>query len=93
MAFDRTDLALDTPAQNSNLPRKWSYTTADATAVVDSAGYFNNASDLLKVGDVITAKTSTGGTTAYGEYYVSANDGTTVDVNDAVSIVTSTDTD
>lgn len=93
MAFDRTKLGLTHASLNSNHARQWAYYTADATATVDSAGYFNSAADLLNVGDEIYAITSVGGTTAYGNYYVSANDGTTVDVNDAVSRVTSTDTD
>jgi hypothetical protein len=31
----------------------WSYTSADAIAAVNSAGYFNSASQLLAIGDVI----------------------------------------
>lgn len=93
MAFDRTNLALESATQNSNLPRQWSYTTTDTAATVDSAGYFNGAADLLNKGDVIRANVDTDGTPGYGEFYVSDNDGTTVDVNDIVSRVTSTDTD
>lgn len=93
MAFDRTNLALKDSIQNSGLPRDWCYTSIDAATVIDSAGYFNNAKDLLNVGDVIRANVDTDGTPGFGEFYVSANDGTTVDVNDMVSIVTTTDTD
>lgn len=31
----------------------WSYTSADAIAAVNSAGYFNSASQLLAIGDVV----------------------------------------
>lgn len=93
MAFDRTNLALESATQNSGLPRQWAYTTTDTAAVVDSAGYFNDADDLLNVGDIIRANVDTDGTPGYGEFYVSANSGGTVDVNDIVSRVTSTDTD
>lgn len=93
MAFDRKNLALDSPGQNSGLPREWTYTTTDTAAVVDSAGYFNDAKDLLNVGDLINANVDTDGTPGYGSFYVSANDGTTVDVNDLVTRVSSTDTD
>ena len=31
----------------------WSYTSADAIAAVNSAGYFNAASQLLAIGDVL----------------------------------------
>jgi len=70
----------------------WGYSTTDATAVVDSAGYFNGVAGDVQVGDIIMANTSTGGTLAAGFYLVSANDGTTVDVNDAL-VVNATDTD
>lgn len=93
MAFDRTNFALESATMNSGLPRQWSYTTVDTAAAVDSAGYFNDAADLVNVGDIIRANVDTDGTPGYGEFYVSANNGTTVDVNDIVSRVTSTDTD
>lgn len=93
MAFDRTNFGLKDPTQNSNLPRDWVYTTVDLATTVDGAGYFNDAKDLVNVGDVIRANIDTDGTPAYGEFYVSANDGTTVDVNNVVSIVTTTDSD
>jgi hypothetical protein len=70
----------------------WGYSTADATAAVDSAGYFNGVAGDVQVGDMILANTSTGGTLAAGFYLVSANSGTVVDVNDAL-VVTATDTD
>lgn len=93
MAFDRSNLGLADSGMNSNLPRMWSYTTSDSSATVDSAGYFNDAKSFLKVGDVIRAKTSTGGTTETLDYFVSQNDGTTVDVNDGVDPAGTTDTD
>jgi len=70
----------------------WGYSTTDATAAVDSSGYFNGVAGQVQVGDIIMANTSTGGTLAAGFYLVSANDGTTVDVNDAL-VVNATDTD
>lgn len=36
-----------------NAPRIWVYSTTDAIATVNTAGYFNNASDLLQVRDII----------------------------------------
>jgi len=93
MAFTKTNFGRASTHHNSALPAEWVYTTADTSATVDSAGYFNDMADFVKVGDVIKAKTSTGGTTEYNEFYVSANDGTTVDTNDAVAYSTTTDTD
>lgn len=34
-------------------PQVWTYTSADAIATVNTAAYFNNASDLLKVRDIM----------------------------------------
>jgi len=36
-----------------NAPRIWVYSTTDAIATVNTAGYFNSASDLLQVRDII----------------------------------------
>ena len=38
-----------------NAPQMWSYTApgTDAIADINTEGYFNNASDVLKVGDLI----------------------------------------
>jgi len=93
MTFDITNFGKLDSNQSQGLPQEWGYTTTDTSATVDTAGYFNDAVNILNVGDVIKAKTSTGGTTEFNEFYVSQNDGTTVDVNDAVSYSTSTDTD
>lgn len=93
MAFIRKNLGLDSAGMNSDLPRRWTYTTTDATATVDTVGYFNGAADLLKVGDLVYAKTSTGGTPSYDSYHVSANDGTVVDVNDSAPTDGASDTD
>lgn len=93
MAFDKSNFGLLDSNMNSTLPRRWGYTTTDAKTVVDSAGYFNDVADELGVGDEVIALTATGGTTLYDTFFVSANDGTTVDVNDSVVYSTTTDTD
>ena len=36
-----------------NAPQMWSYKSADAIADVNTEGYFDDASDVLKVGDLI----------------------------------------
>ena len=36
-----------------NAPQMWSYKSADAILTVNTSGYFNDASDVLKVGDLI----------------------------------------
>jgi len=72
--------------------RLWYYVTADTIATVNTAGYFNDAANMLNLNDVIMTVTSTGGTPVVGHAYVNANDGSTVDIVNGVAI-TSTDSD
>ena len=72
--------------------RLWYYSTADTIATVNTAGYFNDAANMLNLNDVIMAVTSTGGTPVVSHTYVNANDGSTVDVVNGVAI-TNTDSD
>lgn len=71
-------------------PRLWMYSSADAIADVNTAAYFNNASDLLGVRDVIiTIDTATPTTHIIS---VLSNAAGVVDVSDGLA-VTETDTD
>jgi hypothetical protein len=70
----------------------WHYTTPDAAATVDTAGYFNGASEMLRVGDLILANVDTGGTIKAGIFFVNANAAGVVDIADITSIG-GTDTD
>lgn len=70
----------------------WHYTTPDTAATVDTAGYFNDAALVLRVGDMIFANVETGGTMKGGLFLVNANSGTVVDVADMTGIG-GTDTD
>lgn len=92
MAFDRTKLALADASHNSNGPRRWSYYSTDTDTVISTAGYFDNAADLLAVGDVINVKADTDGTPAYGRVLVNSNTGGVVDVAD-IEAFTTTDTE
>ena len=54
MAYSSTGLQpIGGQAKAGNAPQVWSYTSTDAKTAIDAAGYFNDASDLLKVGDLI----------------------------------------
>ncbi|MBF0246694.1 MAG: hypothetical protein HQL36_01260 [Alphaproteobacteria bacterium] len=64
----------------------WHYTTTDVGADVDTSGYFNDASDMVRVGDIIIANVATGGTPASGFYLVNANASGTVDVADMTAV-------
>lgn len=88
MSFDRTNFGLKDASMNSGSPRHWTYTTVDLATDVDTAGYFNDAADLVKVGDIIYANVDTDGTPGYGSFFVSANNGTVVDVNNMATVLT-----
>ena len=70
----------------------WYYTTADAIADVNTVGYFNDASGMLKVNDYMVIASSTGGTPVLSHAYVNANSWGVVDIIDGVAI-TATDGD
>ncbi|MBF0093252.1 MAG: hypothetical protein HQL33_01550 [Alphaproteobacteria bacterium] len=70
----------------------WHYATADTAATVDTSGYFNAASDMLRAGDIIIGNVDTGGTPGAGLFRVASNSGGVVDVAD-MTAVGGTDTD
>lgn len=75
----------------------WSYWTLDPTATVDTTGYFNNAADILSVGDIIhrvswTTAVGTGTISTYGTHIVNSISAGVVDVTDTTT-GTVTDTD
>jgi hypothetical protein len=90
MAFIKDDLSLVNYSGNGF--HIWHYTTADVNTSVDGASYFNAAANEMNIGDVIFANTDTGGTPVYGIFVVNANNGTTVDVANMVSL-SATDSD
>lgn len=88
MAFSRAGLYQVGPGGNS--PRLWMYSTTDAIATVNTAGYFNGASAELGVRDVIfVCDTSTPTTNIVS---VLSNAAGVVDVSDGTAIA-ETDTD
>ena len=83
MAFTNNTLAL--VAGGGGQFRLWHYKTNDAAAVVDSAGYFNGASNYLQVGDFILAHVDADGTPGFGIFVVNANSAGVVDVADMLN--------
>lgn len=71
-------------------PRLWMYSSADAIATVNTSGYFNGASDLLGIRDVIICIDTA--TPATHIVNVLSNAAGVVDVSDGLQI-TETDTD
>lgn len=76
MAFQSKNLSVIGYANGFTL---WHYATTDAAATVDTSGYFNNAANMLRVGDFILANASTGGTPENGMLVVATNANGTVD--------------
>ena len=67
-----------------NAPQMWSYKSADAISTVNSEGYFNSASDVLKVGDLIYVYDSN--TATANLVVVLSNASGVVDVSDGQAI-------
>jgi hypothetical protein len=72
--------------------RLWYYVSTDAIADANTAGYFNDAANMLNLNDLIITVTSTGGTPVITHAYVNANNGSVVDITNGV-VVTNTDGD
>ena len=66
------------------------YTSADAIATVNTAGYFNSAANMLDVRDLIIVRDSNVPTTSFCT--VLSNTGSVVDVSDGTAVA-ETDTD
>ena len=75
-----------------NAPQGWSTASTDAKTAIDASGYFNDASDLLKVGDLIYVHASTGGTRTYSLHPVVSNASGVGDIGDGTA-VSATDSD
>jgi hypothetical protein len=87
MAYDPNNLSALAYANGFTL---WHYKTSDPAVVVDTIGYFNNATAMLRVGDFIMANTA--GITQNGMFIVTTNDGTNVDTTNLIDF-SSLDTD
>ncbi len=83
MAFLSKDLSVLAYANGFTL---WHYTTIDTAITVDTAGYFNTASDMVRIGDMVMANTDTDGTPGSGIFLVNANAAGVVDVADMTAI-------
>ena len=83
MAYASKDLSVLAYANGFTL---WHFTTIDLAADVDTAAYFNDAADMLRVGDIIVANVDTDGTPGAGFFLVNANIAGVVDVADMTQI-------
>lgn len=83
MAYASKDLSVLAYANGFTL---WHFTTIDLAADVDTASYFNDAADMLRVGDIIVANVDSDGTPGAGLFLVNANAAGVVDVADMTQI-------
>ncbi|MFA5592585.1 MAG: hypothetical protein WC989_04645 [Micavibrio sp.] len=70
MALKLHDLSVLAYANNFTL---WHYKTVDASGVFTAAGYFNNASDMMRVGDLLIVNIDTDGTPSTKFYIVTGS--------------------
>lgn len=59
----------------------WHYRTEDLIADVDNAGYFNEAANMVRVGDFVFLHTGVGSTPTFGLVVVTENADGFVDVS------------
>jgi hypothetical protein len=90
MAFSSAGWNVIGAAKKGNAPSMYTYTSADAIATVNTAGYFNDLSDTLAVGDIIFVHDSA--TPTLSIVMVASNASGVVDVTDGTAI-SMTDTD
>ena len=79
MAYNPKNLSVLAYANGFTL---WHYGTTDTAAVVDTAGYFNSAADMLRVGDMIIGNVATASSPQTGNFVVRSNSGGVVNVSD-----------
>ena len=87
MAFSAANLTRVGGDSNGSL---WMYTSADAIADVNTAGYFNDAANMLAVRDLIVVRDTNVPTTNFCT--VLSNTGSVVDVSDGTAVA-ETDSD
>lgn len=81
MAFASSGLTRVGGDSNGSL---WMYTSADAIATVNTAGYFNSAANMLDVRDLIIVRDTNVPTTSFCT--VLSNTGSVVDVSDGTAV-------
>lgn len=82
MAYAASGLARIGGDSNGSL---WMYTSADAIATVNTAGYFNSAASMLAVRDLIIVCDTNVPSTNFVN--VLSNTGSVVDVSDGTAVV------
>jgi hypothetical protein len=85
MAFSASTFLPLSSMANSDAPRHWTYTTADAKATVVGSGYFDDVAGVINVGDLIWSVDANGGTETFTLVFVDA-----ISAADVVTTLSST---
>jgi hypothetical protein len=85
MAFSASTFLPLSSMANSDAPRHWTYTTADAKTTVVASGYFDDKASELNVGDLIWSVDANGGTETFTLVFVDA-----ISAADVVTTLSST---
>lgn len=85
MAFASTGFVTVCASKAGNAPSMYLYKTSDTQATVNTAGYFNDLSSVLSVGDIIFVY-STDSSGSLVVTYVNSNSSGVVDVTDGTTI-------
>lgn len=88
MAYNKDGLNLVNGSKAGNAPQIWTYQSADAIGDIDTSGYFDSASSILKVGDLMYVYSGVGGSVAFGFVVVTSNSSGVVDVTNVTAIGT-----
>ena len=88
MAFNKDGLNLASGSKAGSSPQIWTYQSADAIGDIDGSGYFDSASSILKVGDLMYVYSGVGGSVAFGFVVVTSNSSGVVDVTNVTAIGT-----
>jgi len=89
MAFESKNLSVLAYSNGFTL---WHYVTTDVATDVDTSGYFNEAGDMLRAGDMVMANVDTDGTPGAGIFLVSSATSSVVDLSN-ITAIGSSDTD
>jgi hypothetical protein len=86
MAYSSTGFSTVAASKAGNAPSIYAYSTEDAIADVNTEGYFNSLSTILKVGDLIYCVTSTGSTIVATLAVVRSNASGVVDIDNGTTL-------
>ncbi len=83
MAYDPKNLSALAYANGFTL---WHYRTSDTMADLATAGYFNKAAGMLRVGDFVIANAGVGVVPTHGLFVVLGNANGVVDLSDVTPV-------